>query len=98
MIGALNDPDVLISYAGCGCAGGLETTILGELVPKDDATEWEVRYAEGPVSGLRFRDIGWDDGAAGAAGEEAGFFVVALGLAAEGGVAAMPGGVSLSCR
>src|SRR5690606_3574506 len=36
--GTLNDSDVLISYAGCGCAGGLETTILGELVPKDDGT------------------------------------------------------------
>ena len=31
-----NDSDVLISYAGCGCAGGLETTILSERVPKDD--------------------------------------------------------------
>src|SRR5690606_35673283 len=33
-----NDSDVLISYEGCGCAGGLETTILGELVPRDDTT------------------------------------------------------------
>jgi hypothetical protein len=29
---------VLISYEGCGCAGGLETTILGERVPKDDGS------------------------------------------------------------
>ncbi len=29
-----------------------------------------------PVSGLRFRDIGSDDGAAEAVGERAGFFVV----------------------
>jgi hypothetical protein len=36
--GTLNDSDVLISYAGCGCAGGLETTILGERVPKDDGS------------------------------------------------------------
>lgn len=34
----LNDSDVLISYAGCGCAGGLETTIEGELVPRTDTS------------------------------------------------------------
>ncbi len=34
------------------------------------------------------------EGAAEAVGEEAGFFVVALGLTAEGGVAAMPGGAT----
>jgi YD repeat-containing protein len=32
----LNDSDILISYAGCGCAGGVETTIQGELVPNTD--------------------------------------------------------------
>ena len=32
----LNDSDVLISYEGCGCAGGLVTTIQGENVPRDD--------------------------------------------------------------
>src|SRR5690606_26999712 len=36
--GTLNDSDVLISYEGCGCAGGLETTILGERVPEDDGS------------------------------------------------------------
>jgi YD repeat-containing protein len=34
----LNDSDILISYEGCGCAGGLETTIQSELVPRDDTT------------------------------------------------------------
>lgn len=29
----LNDTDILISYAGCGCAGGQVTTIEGERVP-----------------------------------------------------------------
>ena len=29
----LNDSDVLISYEGCGCAGGQVTTIEGERVP-----------------------------------------------------------------
>ena len=32
----LNDSDILISYEGCGCAGGQITTIEGELVPRDD--------------------------------------------------------------
>ena len=34
----LNDSDVLISYEGCGCAGGLVTTIEGELLPRTDTT------------------------------------------------------------
>lgn len=29
----LNDSDVLISYEGCGCAGGMVTTVEGERVP-----------------------------------------------------------------
>lgn len=32
----LNDSDVTISYAGCGCAGGLETTIEGENIIERD--------------------------------------------------------------
>ena len=32
----LNDSDVLISYEGCGCAGGQVTTIQGPSVPRDD--------------------------------------------------------------
>ena len=32
----LNDSDVLISYEGCGCAGGQVTTLQGELVERDD--------------------------------------------------------------
>ena len=35
---ALNDSDILISYEGCGCAGGQVTTIEGELVPRTDTT------------------------------------------------------------
>lgn len=38
-----NDSDVLISYAGCGCAGGLVTTIEGELVPRTDGTSGNAR-------------------------------------------------------
>ncbi|MFM9903653.1 MAG: hypothetical protein ACKVQJ_03670 [Pyrinomonadaceae bacterium] len=30
--------DTLISYAGCGCAGGMVTTIEGPLVPRDDTS------------------------------------------------------------
>ena len=33
-----NDSDVFISYEGCGCAGGLVTTVEGELVPRTDTT------------------------------------------------------------
>lgn len=32
----LNESDILISYEGCGCAGGLITTVQGELVPRTD--------------------------------------------------------------
>jgi YD repeat-containing protein len=32
----LNDSDVLITYEGCGCAGGQVTTIQSENVPRDD--------------------------------------------------------------
>ena len=33
-----NDSDVFISYEGCGCAGGLVTTVEGESVPRTDTT------------------------------------------------------------
>jgi hypothetical protein len=33
-----NDSDILITYEGCGCAGGLVTTIEGELVPRTDTS------------------------------------------------------------
>ncbi|MCC7309054.1 MAG: hypothetical protein IT173_15940 [Acidobacteria bacterium] len=33
-----NDSDILISYEGCGCAGGQITTIQSEMVPRDDTT------------------------------------------------------------
>jgi YD repeat-containing protein len=34
----LNGSDVLISYDGCGCAGGQVTNIVGELVPRSDGS------------------------------------------------------------
>jgi len=43
---------VLIAYEGCGCAGGLETTILGELVPKDDGDSVEGVGHSGAVAGV----------------------------------------------
>ncbi len=33
-----NDSDVFITYEGCGCAGGMVTTIEGERVPRTDTT------------------------------------------------------------
>jgi len=33
-----NDSDVFITYEGCGCAGGLVTTVEGELVPRTDTS------------------------------------------------------------
>ncbi len=35
--------DTLISYEGCGCAGGLTTTVLGPLVPRDDDPQSNAR-------------------------------------------------------
>ena len=34
----LNDSDILITYSSCGCAGGLVTTVEGELVPRTDTS------------------------------------------------------------
>ncbi|MEP6847750.1 MAG: hypothetical protein ABI999_02760 [Acidobacteriota bacterium] len=39
----LNDTDILISYDGCGCAGGQATTLEGESVPRTDGTSGSVR-------------------------------------------------------
>ena len=65
--GTLNDSDVLISYAGCGCAGGLETTILGELVPKDDgmgnARRKQKVYADILGRTYKTETYQWEDGA-----------------------------------
>lgn len=33
-----NDSDVFLEYGGCGCAGGLVTTMEGALVPRTDTT------------------------------------------------------------
>jgi YD repeat-containing protein len=38
--------DQLISYDGCGCAGGQVTTIQGELVPRDDQTNMNARRTQ----------------------------------------------------
>ncbi|MFN0141094.1 MAG: RHS repeat domain-containing protein, partial [Pyrinomonadaceae bacterium] len=42
----LNDSDILISYDGCGCAGGLVTTVQGELAPRDDEPTQSARRIE----------------------------------------------------
>ncbi len=39
----LNDSDVIISYEGCGCAGGLVTTVKGESVPRGDQSTQDAR-------------------------------------------------------
>ncbi|MEP6850897.1 MAG: hypothetical protein ABI999_18715, partial [Acidobacteriota bacterium] len=48
----LNDTDVLISYEGCGCAGGQVTTVEGELVPRTDGTSGSVRRKQ-----MMYQDI-----------------------------------------
>lgn len=40
---AYNDSDVLISYEGCGCAGGQVTTVESEMVPRDDVPTTNAR-------------------------------------------------------
>ena len=42
----LNDSDILISYEGCGCAGGLVTTVRGESVPRDDQPTQNARRTQ----------------------------------------------------
>ena len=42
----LNASDVLISYEGCGCAGGQVTTVQGELVPRDDQPNTNARRTQ----------------------------------------------------
>jgi YD repeat-containing protein len=39
----LNDSDVLITYEGCGCAGGVVTTVESELVPIPGTTNFARR-------------------------------------------------------
>ncbi len=53
---ALNDSDVLISYTGCGCAGGLVVTIEGELVPRDDQPTLNGRRKQKVYSDILGRD------------------------------------------
>src|SRR5690606_4060969 len=61
----LNASDVLISYEGCGCAGGQITTIEGELVPRDDQPTVSARrvqkvYAD--ILGREYKTVvmNWD--------------------------------------
>ncbi|MBA2749347.1 MAG: hypothetical protein H0U45_11555, partial [Tatlockia sp.] len=62
---ALNASDILISYEGCGCAGGQVTTVQGELVPRDDQPTVNARrtqkiYAD--ILGRTYKTevMGWD--------------------------------------
>ncbi len=61
----LNDSDVLISYEGCGCAGGQVTTIQGELVPRDDqptvkARRMQKSYADILGRNYKTEVMNWD--------------------------------------
>lgn len=63
----LNDSDVLISYDGCGCAGGLVVTVEGELVPRDDQPTLNGRRKQKVYSDILGRDVrteiyNWDGG------------------------------------
>ncbi len=49
--------DTLISYEGCGCAGGLVTTIQGELVPRDDQSTVNARRTQKTYANILGRDI-----------------------------------------
>lgn len=55
----LNHSDVLISYAGCRCAGGIETTVEAERVPIPGTTNFARRkqksYAD--ILGQTFKEV-----------------------------------------
>ena len=48
--------DRLISYTGCGCAGGQVTTIQGELVPRDDIPTQNARRTQKVYSDILGRN------------------------------------------
>ena len=57
--------DKLISYNGCGCSGGLETTIQSELVPRDDQPTVNARRKQKVYSDILGREyksenFNWD--------------------------------------
>ena len=60
----LNDSDILITYNGCGCAGGLETTVQSERVQIPGTTSYSRRTVKsfedilGRVT--RTEQIGWN--------------------------------------
>ncbi len=61
----LNDSDQLITYEGCGCAGGLVTTIQSELVPRDDQPTVNARRTQKVFQDIQGRTwktevMGWD--------------------------------------
>ena len=61
----LNPSDILISYDGCGCAGGLVTTIQSESVPRDDQPGVNARRTQKIYSDILGRDyktelLNWD--------------------------------------
>jgi len=59
-----NDSDVFISYSSCGCAGGLETTIEGEKVPRTDTSGTARRkqklYQDPLGRTTKVETFGWD--------------------------------------
>jgi len=57
--------DKLISYEGCGCAGGQITTLQGELVPRDDqptlnARKTQKAYADILGRAYKTETLNWD--------------------------------------
>jgi len=61
----LNASDVLISYEGCGCAGGQVTTIQSELVPRDDQPTVNARRVQKVYADILGREykteaMNWD--------------------------------------
>ncbi|MGB7203636.1 MAG: hypothetical protein WBD16_15425, partial [Pyrinomonadaceae bacterium] len=61
----LNNSDVLISYEGCGCAGGEVTTVQSELVPRDDQPTVNARRTQKTYTDILGRAyktevMGWD--------------------------------------
>jgi len=53
----LNDSDTLISYDGCGCAGGQITTVQGELVPRDDQPNLSARRTQKAYDDVQGRTV-----------------------------------------
>ncbi len=57
--------DKLVSYEGCGCAGGQVTTVQGELVPRDDQPTLSARRTQKAYADIQGRmykteALNWD--------------------------------------